>query len=134
MSHVSGVNTNALCGIFFGNYADPHSPPRDVQLLNVGKRSADVSWIPPLIQDHNGPLTHYEIQFIQSQLDSVPNVIIMSNNLSISYSDLEEFTNYAVVVAASTNTGIGPFSSPVTFTTQEDGKFVEWIIGWVCVT
>ena len=90
-------------------------------MFSVGKRSAYVSWIPPLSQDHNGPLTHYEIRVIQSQFYSVPNVTVQSSNLSICYSDLEEFTNYAVVVAASTSTGLGPFSSPVTFTTLEAG-------------
>ena len=102
---------------------DPHSPPRDIQVFNIGKQSVDVSWIPPVLQDHNGPLTHYEIQFTQNQFDSVPNVTLQSSNLSINYPDLEEFTHYIVVVAASTRTGLGPFSSPVTFTTQEAGIF-----------
>ena len=92
-------------------------------MFNVGKRSVDVSWISPLSQDHNGPLTHYEIRFIHNQFDSFPNVTVQSSNLSICYSELEEFTNYAVVVAASTSTGLGPFSSPVTFTTLEAGMF-----------
>ena len=103
-------------------YPVPGSPPRDITIFNVGKRSVDVSWIPPPPQDHNGPLTFYEIKFSQSQFDSIPTVSVHSLELFISYSDLEEYTNYTVVVAAATSTGLGPFSSAVIFTTREAGK------------
>ena len=100
---------------------DPHSPPREIQVYNIGERTAHVSWIPPLVQDHNGPLTHYEIHFTPSQFLVIPTVVIQTSNLSISYSDLEEYITYGVVIAAATSTGLGPFSSPVTFATQEAG-------------
>ena len=90
-------------------------------MFSVGERSVHASWVPPLIQDHNGPITHYEIQFIQSQFDSIPNVVIQTTNLSISYFDLEEFTHYVIIVAAATSTGVGPFSSPVNFITHQAG-------------
>ena len=104
-------------------HTDPHSPPRDVEVSSIGTQSVDVSWIPPLTQDHNGPLTYYEIHFSQNQFDSLSTVIVQSQGLSTSYSNLEEFTNYTVVVAAATSTGLGPFTTPVSFTTQEAGTF-----------
>ena len=100
---------------------DPHSPPRDIEVFNVGKRSVQVSWIPPMLEDHNGPLAHYEIQFLQSQFDTIPTVAIRTVSLSASYFDLEEFINYTVVVAAATSSGLGPFSSPIAFITREAG-------------
>lgn len=82
----------------------------------------EVSWIPPLTQDQNGLLTFYKVKFLQSQFHSIPNITVESSNLSLSYSDLEEHTQYAVVVAAATRIGFGPFSSAIYFITHEDGK------------
>lgn len=91
-------------------------------MLNIGRRSVEVSWIPPLIQDQNGPLIYYEIKLLQSQFDSVSNITLQSNQISINVAGLEEYTTYSVVVAAATATGLGPFSSPITFITREDGR------------
>ena len=77
-----------------------------------------------MFQDQNGPLTYYEIQFLQNQFDSVLNTTLRVHavDLLIQYSALEEHTVYTVIVAAATSTGHGPFSPAVTFTTQEDGQ------------
>lgn len=93
-------------------------------VLRIGKRSVEVSWIPPLTQDQNGLLTYYEVQFLQNQFHSIPNITVESSDLFLSYSDLEEHTQYAVVVAAATSVGLGPFSSAIYFITHEDGKLL----------
>lgn len=106
----------------FLTFSDPYSPPREVMVLQIGKRSVEVSWIPPLTQDQNGLLTYYEVKFLQNQFHSIPNITVESSDLSLSYSDLEEHTQYAVVLAAATSIGLGPFSSAIYFITNEDGN------------
>ena len=100
----------------------PHSPPRNVRAFNVGKRSATISWIPPIAEHQNGPLTHYEIQLTQTQLSGLPNITKHTSNLLYVFYDLEEYVLYKVVIAAATS--IGPYSPEVSFTTEEDGKYV----------
>lgn len=103
----------------------PHSPPRNVRAFNVGKRSATISWIPPIAEHQNGPLTYYEIQITQTQLSGLPNITKHTSNLLYVFYDLEEYVLYKVVIAAATSTGVGPYSPEVSFTTEEDGKYVQ---------
>jgi len=102
----------------------PHSPPRNVRVFNVGKRSATISWIPPVAEHQNGPLIYYEIQITQTQLSGLPNITKHTSDLLYRFNDLEEYVLYKVVITAATSTGIGPYSPEVSFTTEEDSKYV----------
>lgn len=123
MNHVSELLLWSINNVRFET--DPHSPPRHVEMFNIGQRCAHLSWIPPVFQDQNGPLSYYEIQFLQTQFDTIPTIVVHTTNLSISCCGLEEYTNYSVTVAAATNSGLGPFSSPVSLITHEDGIFIQ---------
>ena len=45
---------------------------------------------------------------------------VNTSNTSYTVTNLEEYNNYSFIVAAATEAGVGPYSSPIKFTTQED--------------
>ena len=51
-------------------------------------------------------------------------VIINTTLTSYTFNNLEEYNVYSCVIAAATQVGLGPYSEPIQFTTQEHGKFV----------
>ena len=52
-------------------------------------------------------------------------VIINTTLTSYTFSSLEEYNVYSCVVAAATQVGLGPYSEPIRFTTQEDGELLK---------
>ena len=100
---------------------DPSSPPSEVQITYVGKREATLTWQPPMFEDQNGVIVYYELVVSQSQFE-ISDIIVNANTTSHTVTNLEEHVQYTVVVAAATRIGVGPFSSAVNFTTQQDGK------------
>lgn len=50
------------------------------------------------------------------------NVFINTTLTTYTFTDLEEFNNYSCIVAAATSVGVGPYSTPIEFTTLQDGK------------
>ena len=57
---------------------------------------------------------------------------ITTSNLSYNLTDLEEYTVYNIFIAASTSTGIGPFSTPAIFVTLQDGKCITPLHETLC--
>ena len=57
---------------------------------------------------------------LQFQFD-IPDIRVNTTITSHTLTNLEEFNQYTVMVAAATQVGIGPFSSPMNFTTLDDG-------------
>ena len=100
---------------------DPSSPPTEVQVTYVGKREATFKWQPPVFEDQNGVIAYYQLIASQSQFE-IPDTTVDANTTSRTLTNLEEHVEYTVVVAAATCIGVGPFSSAVNFTTQQDGK------------
>ena len=64
---------------------------------------------------------YYELIVSQSQFE-IPDITMNVNATSHTVTNLEEHVEYTVMVAAATRIGVGPFSSAVNFTTQQDGK------------
>ena len=92
-----------------------------MQATDVGRREATITWQPPIFDDQNGVIIYYQLIVSQSQFE-IPNIVTNVNITSHTLTNLEEHVDYTVVVAAATQIGIGPFSSAVNFTTQQDGK------------
>ena len=44
-----------------------------------------------------------------------------TSNFSYTFTGLHKYTQYTLEIAAATSAGLGPFGSPTTFVTQEDG-------------
>jgi len=51
-------------------------------------------------------------------------VIINTTLTSYTFTNLEEYNVYSCVIAAATRVGLGPYSEPIRFTTQEDGELL----------
>lgn len=79
-----------------------------------------MNWEPPEIIKQNGIITSYVIQ-IMSPTERRNNIII-SNATNADIFGLLPYTTYSVFVSAINSVGKGPFTSPLTVTTLEDGK------------
>ena len=99
---------------------DPHSPPSDVQIVHVGRREATITWQLPVFEDQNGVIVYYQLIASQSQFN-ISDINVDINTTSHTLTNLEEHVEYIFMVAAATRIGVGPFSSPMNFTTLEDG-------------
>ena len=100
------------------NSTVPSSPPQNVTVISVNPASLMVSWDPPPMIDHNGPIT-YMIQYTGSGASDMMNVNSGTNQ---TISGLVAFIDYSVTVAARTVNGTGPFSNAVVGRSGEDSK------------
>ena len=111
-------------GIPTGLYAfaatAPTGFPQDVSVDSVSSKSAELSWSPPLPEERNGIISGYIITVTRRGTDS--QLQIMSTTTNITLNRLIAFTSYLVTVATATSAGLGPPSSQLTFTTDEDGN------------
>ena len=65
-------------------------------------------------------IVYYQIVALQFQFD-IPDIRVNTTFTSHTLTNLEEDNEYTITIAAATQVGVGPFSSPVNFTTLEDG-------------
>ena len=102
------------------NSTVPSSPPQNVMVTSVNPASLMVSWDPPPMIDHNGPIT-YMIQYIRVGTSDMMNV--NSGTTQYTISGLVAFVDYSIIVAARTINGTGPISGPpVVQRSGEDSK------------
>ena len=92
-----------------------------MQVTLVGRRHATITWQPPPFEDQNGVIVYYQIVALQFQFSMIPDIRVNTNFTSHTLTNLEEDNEYTVMIAAATQVGLGPFSSPINFTTLEDG-------------
>ena len=78
-----------------------------------------MSWKPPLAVYHNGEIIGYNVTLITTNL-AIEKTIFSAYNSTTIWS-LDPYTNYGITVAAITRAGIGPYSTIITFTTDESG-------------
>ena len=102
------------------NSTVPSSPPQNVTVTSVNPASLNVSWQPPLMIDHNGPIT-YMIQYTRVGSSDMMSVNVNSGTIC-TISELVAYVNYSLIVAARTVNGTGPFSNPVVQRSGEDGE------------
>ena len=84
-----------------------------------------VMWEEVLPIDQNGVITMYKVmstplETFEGTLES-DTVNVSGSNMSVVLRGLQEYTNYAISVQASTSVGMGPYSDPVTELTPEAG-------------
>ena len=89
---------------------------------SIESRRATISWLPPPVEDQNGPISHYNL-FVYD-LNFGYDVSGNTTGTSYTLTYLEEYSDYTVTIAAATQVGLGPYSSPVQFTTAEDSELV----------
>lgn len=98
----------------------PSAPPTSVIAQPDSSRSATLDWDPPPPDEINGIIIQYVINV--TVVGSSSTFQLISNSSSIFVLDLKPYTTYICTIAAVTSVGIGPFSSPLPFSTPQDGK------------
>ena len=81
-----------------------------------------MSWGPPLTAYHNGEIIGYNVTLITASLQIVNTIFSPYNSTTVQ--SLYPHTYYGIFVAAITSAGVGPYSTPVTFITDESGRKV----------
>jgi receptor-type tyrosine-protein phosphatase Q len=99
----------------------PSGAPTEPKPSDVTSTSFTLSWEPPLPEERNGIITHYELRLEKlSCTQTVHYVTVMSSSLPFTVEDLRPDTTYNCSVKAATVNGTGPSSSPLIVTTLED--------------
>ena len=77
-----------------------------------------ISWQPPPFEDQ---IIFYSL-IISDLVFGLEDIEVNISSLNYTVTQLEEYNTYSYIVAAATDVGIGPYSAPLNFTTNEDGK------------
>ncbi|KAI6661005.1 Phosphatidylinositol phosphatase PTPRQ-like [Oopsacas minuta] len=97
--------------------APPSAAPTAVSIVYVSDTEIIVEWLDPPMADLNGVLTEYEIK-----VDTVHSSYVLSVQGSINaitITNLHPYTDYIIQIRANTQPGSGPYSTPVTVTTEQ---------------
>lgn len=108
-------------------FTEPH-PPTDLQASNVLPKSVTITWQtpPPNRMTPWGIVINYEI-ILSEYAFGLANFVANTTAQSYTFTSLEEFNNYSVVVAAENTVGIGDFSVQFNFTTPQAGMSAQMI-------
>ena len=102
--------------------------PQNFTVIVTGTTSAQFYWQPPSIDDLNGVLSYYLLRLVDESFN-LTDITINVTNTSYTIATLEEYIRYSCQVAAATEAGVGPYSSPVEIITQQDGKYWKQNVG-----
>ena len=99
----------------------PSDSPRILQSVIVNSSTVLVTWLPPPPEYQNGIITAYVVN-VSLEGSHTEYQLSTTCSLNLTLEKLHPFSTYIVVVAAETDIGRGPFSSPFKIHTPEDGK------------
>ena len=108
------------------NSTAPSSPPQNVMVTDHDPASLIVSWQPPPMIDHNGPIT-YMIQYTRVGSSDMMSVNVNSGTTH-TISGLVAYVMYSVRVAAVNVNGTGPFSDPMVQLSGQDSELIKYIV------
>lgn len=91
----------------------------------LSSTSISLSWDLPLVGERNGEITGYVIDITDLDSGETQRSTIGGMDFIITISDLRPFTIYVATIAATTDVGMGPFSSVVSVQTVEDGETAD---------
>ena len=94
--------------------------PIGLSVTSQTSNSLTLAWMAPPPERQNGLITGYSINVTNT--DTGASVFLSSTGNSITIGQLSPYTSYLCSVAAQTIVGQGPYTSPITVTTGEDGK------------
>ena len=111
------------------SHSAPDGAPREVTANVTGPTTVALSWQAPHMDEHNGRLLSYTLEYSISgspdaaQEISVPVDSSGGGNQERVVEGLQPYTTYQFRVRAVNEVGEGPFSNPVVIITPEDGKW-----------
>ena len=108
--------------MFFFFFAEPNAPPDNVRGHNTSSTSILVQWGEVPADDQNGIILSYTVTY-----KALPNGGELTKDVSapatqVTLTELNEYTNYSIMVFASTAKGGGNVSAPEIVLTDEDSK------------
>ena len=103
-------------------YTVPSGYPENIVVSSVTSSSAVIIWSPPPLDRQNGLIIGYMVNV--TEIQSRETFQLISFTTQVTADELSPFTTYSVVIEAFTSVGSGPYSTPYTFITGEDGMFI----------
>ena len=98
--------------------SNPSAPPENVRVTASSPNNLRIEWEAPPSTDRNGIIIGYTLQYKKSNESSYSTVLPTSIALA-NITNLNEFTEYEIKVAAATASGLGPYSDAIVETTSE---------------
>ena len=101
--------------------APTDAPAGGLNSTSVKSRSLSVVWGTVPCSHQGGPIKGYRLRYSKCS-DSYSVNITGEENTQYNLTGLTPFTNYSVQVAAVNDRGTGPYSTPLTVETLQDGE------------
>ena len=101
---------------------EPNAPPVNVQGHNTSSTSIWVDWDTVPAADQNGIIRTYTVTYTAFPGGILRRAIVNAPTTHVTLRGLKEYTNYSILVFASTAKGDGNASDPIIVTTDEDSK------------
>ena len=105
------------------NLISEPQPPFDLQANNIRPTAATITWstAPPNRDTPWGVVINYEL-ILTEYAFGLAALTANSTVESFTFSKLEEFNNYSVIIAAENQVGLGDFSIILNFSTPQAGR------------
>ena len=105
----------------------PKGPPQDVKAITGSATSIKLTWASPDPWLHHGKITKYVLKYVRvpggEERSREVLVTPADTGLGIVINGLQVNTRYSFRVSAYTQVGRGPYSSPVTSKTDNEGMY-----------
>ena len=90
----------------------PGGAPQSVTAEAISPTIFTLRWLPPLMEDVNGVVTHYTVNV--TELETGGRVVeqFFTMEMNVTVESRHPFYRYRYLVAAETSVGLGPFSDP----------------------
>ena len=106
-------------------FTEPNAPPGNVQGHNTSSTSILVVWETVPVADKNGIILSYTVTYT-ALTGGIPRTAVVSAPIThVTLRGLEEYTNFSILVFASTVKGDGNASAPIIVTTDQDSKSLK---------
>ena len=113
------------CRNYFFIVIEPNALPVNVQGHNKSSTSIWVDWDSVPEADQNGIVLTYTVAYTALP-GGIPRTAVVSAPIThVTLRGLEEYTNYSILVFASTVKGDGNASAPIIVTTDQDSKSLK---------
>ena len=101
---------------------EPSAPPVNVQGHNTSSTSIRVDWDTVPVAAQNGIILTYTVKHMAFPGGIPMTAVVSAPTTHVTLSSLEEYTNYSILVFASTVKGDGNASDAIIVRTDEDSK------------
>lgn len=109
----------------FAIYTAPSGNPNNVTVTELASDYVFLTWDPPSVHLHNGIIREYIVEVTTDE--ATAGIIHRTGTTSLLVSELHPDTTYYIRVAGHT-VGVGPYSSPLSLHTLEDGMLYSCLL------